>query len=192
MNAINVAGLINLLGYALGIALYLMLLAIVLRHPGQAGTSESGRGGSQLSLSVNGLMLATAVLGLLWNVGALTTYGMRGFGFANTSPLLSAIALTALGFLPAVVVQSVLLNRLGQTKTTTARAISIAAYALSALAGTLHFYAALVMGSSPSLWALRLLTFGYVGLLVALFLSTRRQEGWKKAIWASALAVFAV
>ena len=192
MNAINVAGLINLLGYALGIALYLMLLAIVLRHPGQAGTSDSGRGGSQLSLSVNGLMLATAVLGLLWNVGALTTYGMRGFGFANTSPLLSAIALTALGFLPAVVVQSVLMNRLGQTNTTIARAISIAAYALSAIAGALHFYDALVMGSSPSLWALRLLTFGYVGLLVALFLSTRRQEGWKKAIWASALAVFAV
>ncbi|HXM47239.1 MAG TPA: histidine kinase [Pyrinomonadaceae bacterium] len=36
------------------------------------------------------------------------------------------------------------------------------------------------------------MTFGYIVLLVALFLSTRRQEGWKKAIWASALAVFAV
>jgi two-component system, LytTR family, sensor kinase len=193
MNAINVAGLINLLGYALGIALYLMLLAIVLRHPTQAGRmSDSGRSGNQLNLSVNGLMLATAVLGLLWNVGALATYGMRGIGFSNTSAKLSAISLTALGFLPAVVVQSVLLNRLGQTNTTIARAISIAAYALSALAGALHFYDALVTGTSPSLWALRLLTFGYVGLLVALFLSTRRQEGWKKAIWASALAVFAV
>ena len=56
----------------------------------------------------------------------------------------------------------------------------------------MHFYDALIIGTSPSLWALRLLTFGYVVLLVALFLSTRRQEGWKKAIWASALAVFAV
>ncbi len=193
MNAINVAGLINLLGYALGIALYAMLLAIVLRHPTQAGSpSDSGRSGSQLSLSVNGLMLATAVLGLLWNVGALTTYGMRGFGVANTSPLLSATSLTALGFLPAVVVQSVLLNRLGQTNSTISRAISIAAYVLSTVAGAMHFYDALVIGTSPSLWALRLLTFGYVVLLVALFLSTRRQEGWKKAIWASALAVFAV
>jgi signal transduction histidine kinase len=137
-------------------------------------------------------MLATAVLGLLWNVGALATYGMRGIGFSNTSPILSAISLTALGFLPAVVVQSVLLNRLGQTNSTIARTISIAAYALSAVAGALHFYGALVIGTSPSLWALRLLTFGYIGLLVALFLSTRRQEGWKKAIWASALAVFAV
>ena len=193
MNAINVAGLINLLGYALGIALYLILLAIVLRHPTQAGrTSDSGRSGNPSSLSVNGLMLATAILGVLWNVGALATYGMRGFGFANPSPILSAISITALGFLPAVVVQSVLLNRLGQTNNTIARAISVAAYALSAVAGALHFYDAFVLGTSPSLWALRLLTFGYVGLLVALFLSTRRQEGWKKAIWASALAVFAV
>ena len=193
MNAINVAGLINLLGYALGIALYLILLAIVLRHPTQTGrASDSGRSGSQLGLSVNGLMLATAILGVLWNVGALATYGMRGFGFATTSPILSAISITALGFLPAVVVQSVLLNRLDQTNSTISRAISIAAYALSAVAGGLHFYDAFVIGTSPSLWALRLLTFGYIGLLVALFLSTRRQEGWKKAIWASALAVFAV
>ena len=189
----NLAGLINLLGYAMGIALYAMLLAIVLRHPTHAGSaSDSSRTGNQPGPSVNVLMLATAILGLLWNVGALATYGMRGFGFANTSPILSAISLTALGFLPAVVVQSVLLNRLGQTNSKISRAISIAAYSLSAVAGALHFYDALVVGTSPSLWALRLLTFGYVGLLVALFLSTRRQEGWKKAIWASALAVFAV
>ena len=193
MNAVNVAGLINLLGYALGIALYAMLLAIVLSHPTQAGSaSDSGRSGSQPGRSVSGLMLATAILGLIWNVGALATYGMRGFGFANTSPLLSAISLTALGFLPAVVVQSVLLNRLGQTNSRISRAISSAAYVLSTVAGAMHCYDALVRGTSPSLWALRLLTFGYVVLLVALFLSTRRQEGWKKAIWASALAVFAV
>ena len=193
MNAMNLAGLINLLGYAMGIALYAILLAIVLRHPTHAGSaSDSSRTGNQPGPSVNGLMLATAILGLLWNVGALATYGMRGVGFANTSPILSAISLTALGFLPAVVVQSVLLNRLGQTNSKISRAISIAAYSLSAVAGVLHFYDALVVGTSPSLWALRLLTFGYVVLLVALFLSTRRQEGWKKAIWASALAVFAV
>src|ERR1043165_3043923 len=120
MNAINVAGLINLLGYAMGIALYVMLLAIVVRHPTSArATSDSVRTGNQLGPTVNGLMLATAVLGLVWNVGALATYGMRGFGFPNTSPTLSAIALTALGFLPAVeaIAESVgeVLNRLGQT-----------------------------------------------------------------------------
>jgi hypothetical protein len=106
--------------------------------------------------------------------------------------LLSAISFTALGFLPAVVVQSVLLGRLSQSETQLSRAISIAAYCLSAIAGALHFYTAITAGGSPSLWALRLLTFGYVVLLAALFLSTRHQEGWKKAAWATALAVFAV
>jgi signal transduction histidine kinase len=195
MNAINVPGLINLLGYMIGIALYAMLLAIVLRHPDQTtGTLDAARAGGRVTLSTNGLMLATAVLGVLWNVGALATYGLKGFGLGFTSayPVLFAISLTALGFLPAVVVQSVLLNTVNQTEGIASRAISIAAYCLSTVAGGLHIYDALVTGASPSLWALRLLTFGYLALLAVLFLSMRRQEGWKKAVWASALAVFAV
>jgi two-component system LytT family sensor kinase len=195
MNAINVASLINPLGYTMGIALYAMLLALVLRHPIQAkGPPNSSLTGAYGKLPVNGLMLATAILGMLWNTGALATYGLRGFRLSGTEvyPLLSAVSFTALGFLPAVVVQSVLLGRLSQTETKISRAISVAAYSLSTVAGTLHFYTAITAGASPSLWALRLLTFGYVALLVALFLATRRQEGWKKAAWATALAVFAV
>jgi two-component system LytT family sensor kinase len=195
MNAINVASLINLLGYTMGITLYAMLLAIVLKHPVQAGVqSNSTLTGVYARLPVNGLMLATAILGMLWNVGALVTYGLRGFGLSGTDayPLLSAVSFTALGFLPAVVVQSVLLGRSSQTESQVSRAISITAYCLSTTAGLLHFYMAIATGASPSLWALRLLTFGYIGLLGALFLATRRQEGWKKAAWATALAVFAV
>jgi len=195
MNAINVASLINPLGYTMGIALYAMLLALVLRHPIQAGgPPNSSLTGAYGRLPVNGLMLATAILGMLWNAGALATYGLRGFRLSGTEvyPLLSAVSFTALGFLPAVVVQSVLLGRLSQTETQISRAVSVAAYSLSTVAGTLHFYTAITAGASPSLWALRLLTFGYVALLVALFLATRRQEGWKKAAWATALAVFAV
>jgi two-component system LytT family sensor kinase len=195
MNAINIAGLINLLGYTMGIALYAMLLAIVLKHPIQFGSSpNSTLTAAYARLPVNGLMLATAILGMLWNIGALATYGLRGFGLYGTDayPLLSAVAFTALGFLPAVVVQSVLLGRLSQTEAEVSRAISLAAYLLSTTAGALHFYAAITSSASPSLWALRLLTFGYVVLLAALFLATRHQEGWKKAAWATALAVFAV
>jgi signal transduction histidine kinase len=193
MNAINLAGLINLLGYTLGIALYSMLLAIVLRHPPQTTAAADSARGTR-GVSASGLMLTTAVLGVLWNVGALATYGLKGLGvgIADGSPLLLAIPFSALGFLPAVVVQSVLLNRLNHNANWISRAISIIAYSLSATAAALHFYSALVYGAGPSLWALRLLTFGYIGLLAALFLSTRHQEGWKKAIWASALAVFAV
>jgi two-component system, LytTR family, sensor kinase len=195
MSAINIAGLINLLGYALGIALYAMLLAIVLRNPIQPGSSpNSSLTGAYSRLPLNGLMLATAILGMLWNVGALAAYGLKGFGLSGTEayPLLTAISFTALGFLPAVVVQSVLLGRLSQTETQVSRAISVAAYCLSTTAGALHLYTAITAGASPSLWALRLLTFGYAVLLAALFLATRHQEGWKKAAWATALAVFAV
>ena len=194
MNAINIAGLINLLGYTLGIALYAMLLAIVIKHPVQGTPPNSNLTTVYPRLPLNGLMLATAVLGMLWNIGALVAYGLRGFALSGTEsyPLLSAISFTALGFLPAVVVQSVLLGRLSQTETQVSRAISIAAYCLSAIAGVLHFYTAITAGGSPSLWALRVLTFGYVVLLAALFLATRHQEGWKKAAWATALAVFAV
>src|ERR1700730_4412757 len=193
MNPINIAGLINLVGYTIGIALYAMLLTMVLRHQAQvSGAPESTSGGALSYLSVNGLLLATAVLGLLWNIGALSTYGLRGFGFPSINPVVAAVSFTALGFLPAVVVHSVLLSRLSDKERRLTQVISVAAYCLSATAGLLHFYSAIVLGSGPSLWALRLLTFGYVTLLIVLFLATRRQVGWKKAVWASALAVFAV
>src|SRR5258708_26392620 len=136
MNGIKVAGLINLVGYMIGIALYAMLLAIVLRHPAQSVSApDSARAGLRVTLSTNGLMLVTSVLGVLWNVGALATYGLKGFGLGLTGayPVLFAISLTALGFLPAVVVQSVLLNTVNQTERKSSRAISIAAYCLSTI-----------------------------------------------------------
>src|SRR5882724_7129098 len=171
MNAINIAGLINLVGYTIGIALYAMLLTMVLRHRAQVSSARESTGGGTLSyLSVNGLLLATAVLGLLWNIGALATYGLRGFGLPGTNPFVSAVSFTALGFLPAVVVHSVLLSRLSDKERRLTQVISAAAYCLSGIAGILHFYDAIVLASGPSLWALRLLTFGYVGLLGVLIL----------------------
>jgi two-component system LytT family sensor kinase len=191
MNAINIAALINLVGYMLGMALYAMLLAMVLRHRAQVSSSPESTCAFS-GLAVNGLLLATAVLGLLWNIGAFATYGLRGFGLPGTNPFVSAVSFTALGFLPAVVVHSVLLSRLSDKERRLTQVIAVAAYFLSATAGILHFYDAIVLANGPSLWALRLLTCGYVALLVVLFLATRRQVDWKKAVWASALAVFAV
>jgi len=189
MNPQNLAGLINPLGYTLGIALYAMLLWIVVRHPVR---SDSPDGNAMSSLSTNKLLSATGVLGLLWNLGAFATYGLRGINPGRNSPVLSAIAFSALGFLPAVVVQSVLLNELRSSGRRISQLICIAAYALSASAALLQFYEAVVNTHSPSLWALRILTFGYLALVAILFFFKRRQEGWKKSIWAVALAVFAV
>jgi two-component system, LytTR family, sensor kinase len=190
MSGLNIAGLTNLLGYTVAIALYLMLLVMVLKHPAQS-TTQPAQASFYSGWSNNALLLLTAVLGVLWNIGALAIYGLKAIGYENSYPIVAAISFTALGFLPAVVVHSVLR---GQTATNPrlAKLLAVAAYSLSASAGILQFYDATLFGLSPSLWALRLLTFGYVALLTTLFISTRRQEGWKKAIWASALAVFAV
>ena len=190
MSGFNLAGLINLLGYAVGIALYGMLLVMVLKHPAQSTTGEAYQPthGSWFS---SGLLLATALLGLAWNLGALAIYGLKGIGYVNSYPLVAAISFTALGFLPAVVVHSVL--RAQPTRhERLSELIAVAAYSLSGVAGCFHFYDVATFGNSPSLWALRLLTFGYVGLLALLFISSPRNQGWKKAIWATALAVFAV
>jgi two-component system LytT family sensor kinase len=192
MSGINVASLINLLGYTVGIALYTMLLFMVLKHPTQSTTTdELSHTTFHTSWLSSGLLLVTAVLGLLWNIGALAIYGLKGVGYVKTYPLVSAISFTALGFLPAVVVHSVLRGRKTRNQQLS-KLLAIAAYFLSGIAGAFQFYEAIGLGISPSLWALRLLTFGYVALLAVLFISTHRHEGWKKAIWASALAVFAV
>src|ERR1041385_5782678 len=192
MNGINIASLINLLGYTVGIALYAMLLFMVLRHPTQSTTAgELSHTTFYSGWASSGLLLITAVLGLLWNTGALAIYGLKGIGYVNSYPIVSAISFTALGFLPAVVVHSVLRSRKTGNQDVS-KLIAVVAYCLSGIAGAFQFYEAIGFASSPSLWALRLLTFGYVALLVLLFISTHRQEGWKKAIWASALAVFAV
>ncbi len=192
MSGINVASLINLLGYTVGIALYAMLLFMVLTHPTQSTTvGELSHTTFYTDWSSSFLLLVTAVLGLLWNIGALAIYGLKGIGYVNSYPIVSAISFTALGFLPAVVVHSVLRGRKTSNQQLS-KLLAIAAYSLSGIAGAFQFYEAIGFGSSPSLWALRLLTFGYVVLLAVLFISTHRQEGWKKAIWASALAVFAV
>jgi hypothetical protein len=99
MNAINIAGLINLVGYTLGIALYAMLLTMVLRHRVQAvGSSASLSARAFSGPPVNGLLLATALLGLLWNIGAFATYGVKGFGLPGTNPLVSECPLPLSGF----------------------------------------------------------------------------------------------
>lgn len=193
MTSINIAALINLLGFTTGVALYAMLLLMVLRNPIQtAHTIDADRASAVAHWFPNGLLLAAAVLGLLWNVGALVAFGARDFGSLQPLPLVLAISFTALGFLPAVVVHSAVRGNEQEPRQRVGRWITLLAYGLSTFAGALHFYAAATTSAGLSLAALRVLTFGYGALIGALFLSTRRQTGWKRAVWASALAVFAV
>jgi two-component sensor histidine kinase len=68
----------------------------------------------------------------------------------------------------------------------------IAAYSFSATASTLHFHQALTRQSTPSHWALHILTAGFSALIIALLAATRGRPGWGGAGWVVALAVFAV
>jgi two-component system LytT family sensor kinase len=195
MTAPAAAALINLLGYITGSVLYAMLLVMALGRQNVASSigmgGMSGMGGAS-SEKTNRLPLLTALLGLAWNLGAITAFLMRGFANVRPFPLLMAAAFTALGFLPAVVVHSLLRTGAGWRGRPAALAMTIVAYGLSAMAGTLHFHQAILWGAAPSQWALRVLTIGFAALTVALLFIVRRQSGGRRAVWVAALAVFAV
>jgi hypothetical protein len=189
MTAPAAAALINLLGYITGSVLYAMLLVMALGR--QDVASSIGMGGAS-SEKTDRLPLLTALLGLAWNLGAITAFVMRSFVNVRPFPLLMAAAFAALGFLPAVVVHSLLRTGAAWRRRPAALAMTIVAYALSAIAGALHFQQAIVRGTAPSQWALRILTIGFVVLAIALLFIVRGQSGGRRAVWVAALAVFAV
>jgi hypothetical protein len=171
---LNIAALVNLVGFMAGAALYALLLWMALREA--------------VRWPQNRLLVATGGLGLLWNLGALVGYGARDFKLAASLPLVLAGAYAALGFLPAVVVHLALSPPI---RSRGRKLLVGLAYALSGGAALWHV-AGGATGAGPSQVALRGLTFGYVALLGALFWATRREAGARRAAWASALAVFAV
>lgn len=183
----NAAALINLLGFTVGIALYALLLLMVVRHRKTKDEAASTASAAAPDL----LLLLTAALGLLWNAGELLVLFWRDFsGAAQVSPLLVAASYSALGFLPSVVVHSALKSDERNSKKI--GWLTVAAYVLSAFAAALHFHAAIFRAAAPSDLALRVLTFGSLALLAGLLISTYRQKIQNKAVWISALSVFAV
>lgn len=179
MNSLNTASLVNLLGFTVGVALYALLLAMVARHRK-----------TKAKFSFDFLLLTTAVLGLLWNVGELSVFVWEDFGGARVSPFLLAISYSALGFLPSVVVHSAWNNTENENKGV--RRLTFAAYGLSIFAGLLHFQSAVFSNVAPSRLALQILTFGSLALLTGLLIFAFRQTLEKKAVWITALLVFAV
>ena len=187
MSSISLNALINLLGFALGAALYGLLLMMVLRNPVRPFEFESKKGSK-----IDGLLLITAILGLIWNVGQLFINSARGLRSGQTSLWIVAASFTALGFLPAVVVHSAWQAQEKDKARTTAKWITLVAYSLSTLAGIWHFVLSVQENITPSQTALRALTVGYVVLIGVLFFATRKQTKEKRVVWAVALAVFAI
>jgi len=176
--------IVDVLGFLTGIVLYVMLLVMVWRERAAEGTP--------LLASRGRLPLFTGVAGLIWNVGALLSFGPRVVGGSSPAPVIVAIAFSALGCLPAVVVHALLEGRETAAGRAATRAVIAAAYLLSAVAALLHVAAAIGGRPVPSRPALWLLTGGFTALTALLLLLTRRQPIGRRGVWVAALAIFAV
>jgi two-component system LytT family sensor kinase len=174
--------LLNLVGLSTGVVLYAMLLAMVVRGSRTPGGPPR----------FEWLLLATSMLGLVWNLCALPAYELPKVGIQGPFPGLVALGFSALGLLPAVVVHSVLRGERKAIQGMARRSVVAAAYAVSLVAGVLHARAAFTGAPVPSGLAMRLLTYTFVALVVPLAALTRRQPGSRRAVWAAALAAFAV
>ena len=170
----NVTGLVHLVGFLTGAALYGMLLILVARR------AVDDR-----------LPLLTAILGLIWNVSGLASFAIRDFAGHEPHPFLVAGAYSALGFLPAVAVHSVLRSESGGRTRTAAAVFIWIAYSVSIIAETLMFWTAR-HGEVPSPLALQVLTWSYAALTIPVLVLTRRRRGWARGGSIVALAVFAV
>ncbi len=174
--------LLNLVGLSAGVVLYTVLLVMVVRSaPKQVSGTRA-----------DPLLLATAILGLVWNLCALPAYELSNLWVRGPFLFLVALGFSSLGFLPAVVVHSVLRGRRTGGHGHARRTFTVVAYAASAIAAALHFRAAAIGAPVPSVLAMRTLTYTFVALIVPVAAVTRGQPGSRRALWVAALATFAV
>ena len=87
MDTSDLIALIHLVGFITGVLLYGMLAVMTWRTP------RSGPSGG-----VGNIPVLAAVLGLIWNAGALLAFGWHGFGIGELSPWLVMVSNAALGF----------------------------------------------------------------------------------------------
>lgn len=178
----EIVSLIHLAGFATGIVLYTMLALMTTRDRRRAG----GERGSEVDRPAPALPPLAAVLGLVWNVGGLVIYGVRDFGIGSPSRWLVAVAFSALGFLPAVVVHSSVPREARGWR----RSSVPLAYALSAAAAFLF-----VRGGSssalPSPAALLVLSVGYLLLVTLVAAGMGRAPARRRTVTLVALAAFA-
>ena len=91
-----------------------------------------------------------------------------------------------------MVVHSVLRGERDGLRGLTKRLLATLAYGISGVALVLHAADAVMGEAVPSPLGMRLLTYTFVALVVPLAAVTRGQSGSRRALWAAALAIFAV
>ena len=80
VSSTDLTALVHLAGFTTGIVLYAMLAVMTLRHSARDRAIDS----------INRIPLAAALLGLVWNVGALAIYAQRDFGIGTPPRTLTA------------------------------------------------------------------------------------------------------
>ncbi len=179
------AFIVDVLGFLTGTVLYVMLVTMVWRERAAEGTPFLAHRGR--------LTLLMGLAGLVWNVGALVSFGARTTRApVSTAPALVALSFSALGFLPAIVVHSLLQGRETAAGRGATRIVIATAYLLSTAAMVLQMASAARGVAVPSHAALWLLTGGFVMLVAVLLVMTRRQPVGRRGVWVAALALFAV
>ncbi len=175
--------LLNLVGLSTGVVLYAMLLAMVVRAGARAGAAAR----------FDPLLLATASSG--WSGTSARCPPTSCRRWASTGPFRSSS--------PSDSARSVSCRRSSCTRCCAASATACAARAGAIdCVGRLQrqraprpfFTCARHWPASPvpSPLGMRLLTYTFVALVVPLAAVTRGQPGARRALWAAALAIFAV
>ena len=187
MHPSDLTSLVHIVGFTTGLVLYAMLGVMAAR--GQPGGQAGGRTRVLRRAGQDRIALATALLGVTWNIGGLLLYGVQDLKLGTPPDWAVALAFAALGFLPAVVVHAAARNLPGKRA---ARVLIAVAYGVSAGAAVIQLASAATLRAVPSRDGLLLLSSSYVALTVALAVLLRRQPGWRPGLSAVALAAFIV
>jgi signal transduction histidine kinase len=169
-------GVTHLVGFATGVALYAMLLWLAVADRRSAGRAES-------------LAAITGILGLVWNLGSLAAYVLEHMEHARAVEWIGAASYSALGFLPAAAVHSVLRSDAQRSRAT--RLLILSAYTMS-VAGAILQFSATVFGAATSRSGLRILTVAFIALIVPVIVVTRRRLRLERTSWIASLAIFAI
>ena len=176
------------IGFITGAILYAMILVLVLQTPRK---SVSRNVNAARVTPLRRLSLWTAVLGLLWNVGGLASFLLPAASPGWLHHLLQVTALSALGFLPAVVVHSFLQSGMRWPIGRNRHVLLAGAYALSTGAAAFNVLAVMPGTTVIAVEAMSLLAMGFVLLLAIVLAHTVRQQGWNHHAGLVTLAVIA-
>ncbi len=176
------------IGFITGAILYAMILVLVLQTP-RTSVSRNVEGAQVTPL--RRLSLWTAILGLLWNVGGLASFLLPAVSPDWLNHVLQVTALSALGFLPAVVVHSFLQSGIRQRGRGSRHVLLAGAYTLSAGAAALNILAVIPGTTVIAVEAMSLLAMGFVLLLAVVLAETVRRQGWDHHAGVVTLAVLA-